>query len=136
MTSTLALQQAVWNFFAQVPPGERIETLALATTLLVQPNDPAASKMPARSSGERQPPSAWNGGTKNSDRARSSVDRVSRFEREGRELNPLRARQAPVSKVCRSALRAPAVLSFEVSPVVCPAFVGAPLGGFPCSDQC
>ena len=34
------LDRAVRNFLAQVPPGERIETLALATTLLVQLNDP------------------------------------------------------------------------------------------------
>ena len=33
------LDRAVRNFLAQVPPGERIETLALATTLLVQLND-------------------------------------------------------------------------------------------------
>jgi hypothetical protein len=42
MTSTLALQQAVRNFLAQVPPGERIETLALATTLLAQLDDRTA----------------------------------------------------------------------------------------------
>ncbi len=34
------LDRAVRNFLARVPPGERIETLALATTLLVQLNDP------------------------------------------------------------------------------------------------
>ena len=34
------LDRAVRNFLAQVLPGERIETLALATTLLVQLNDP------------------------------------------------------------------------------------------------
>ena len=34
------LNRAVRNFLAQVPPGERIETLALATTLLVQLSDP------------------------------------------------------------------------------------------------
>jgi hypothetical protein len=34
------LDRAIRNFLAQVPPGERIETLALATTLLVQLNDP------------------------------------------------------------------------------------------------
>ena len=34
------LDRAVRNFLAQVPPGERIETLALATTLLVQLSDP------------------------------------------------------------------------------------------------
>ena len=34
------LDRAVRNFLTQVPPGERIETLALATTLLVQLNDP------------------------------------------------------------------------------------------------
>ena len=33
------LDRAVRNFLAQVPPGERIETLALATTLLIQLND-------------------------------------------------------------------------------------------------
>jgi hypothetical protein len=33
---TIVLQQAVRNFLAQLPPGERIETLALATTLLTQ----------------------------------------------------------------------------------------------------
>ena len=40
MTST-EFDQAVRNFLASVPPGERIEkTLALATTLLVQLDDP------------------------------------------------------------------------------------------------
>ncbi len=34
------LDRAVRNFLAQVPPGERVETLALATTLLVQLDDP------------------------------------------------------------------------------------------------
>ena len=34
MTETLTLEQAIRNFLAQVPQGERIETLALATTLL------------------------------------------------------------------------------------------------------
>ena len=33
------LDRAVRNFLAKVPPGERIETLALATMLLVQLND-------------------------------------------------------------------------------------------------
>jgi hypothetical protein len=33
------LDRAVRNFLAQVPPGERVETLALATTLLIQLND-------------------------------------------------------------------------------------------------
>jgi hypothetical protein len=42
MTSTLALQQAIRNFLAQVPSGERIETLALATTLLAQLDDRTA----------------------------------------------------------------------------------------------
>jgi hypothetical protein len=33
------LDRAIRNFLAQVPPGERVETLALATTLLVQLDD-------------------------------------------------------------------------------------------------
>jgi hypothetical protein len=40
MTSAAEFDQAVRNFLASVPPGERIETLTLATTLLVQLNDP------------------------------------------------------------------------------------------------
>jgi hypothetical protein len=40
MTSAAEFDQAVRNFLASVPSGERIETLALATTLLVQLNDP------------------------------------------------------------------------------------------------
>jgi hypothetical protein len=39
MTSTAEFDQAVRNFLASVRPGERIETLALATTLLVQLDD-------------------------------------------------------------------------------------------------
>ena len=40
MTSPVdELDRAVRNFLARVPPGERIETLALATTLLVQLDD-------------------------------------------------------------------------------------------------
>ena len=33
------LDRAIRNFLAQVPPGEPVETLALATTLLIQLND-------------------------------------------------------------------------------------------------
>ena len=33
------LDRAIRNFLAKVPPGERIETLALATALLVQFDD-------------------------------------------------------------------------------------------------
>jgi hypothetical protein len=40
MTSTAEFDQAVRNFLACVRPCERIETLALATTLLVQLDDP------------------------------------------------------------------------------------------------
>jgi len=40
MTSTAEFDQAVRNFLASVRPGERVETLALATALLVQHNDP------------------------------------------------------------------------------------------------
>jgi hypothetical protein len=40
MTGTAEFDQAVRNFLANVLPGERIETLALATTLLVQLDDP------------------------------------------------------------------------------------------------
>lgn len=40
MASTLELDQAVRNFLAMVQPGERIDTLALATTLLTQLGDP------------------------------------------------------------------------------------------------
>ena len=40
MTSTAEFDQAVRNFLANVLPGERIETLALATTLPVQLDDP------------------------------------------------------------------------------------------------
>jgi hypothetical protein len=40
MTGTAEFDQAVRNFLASVAPGERIETLALATTLLVQLDDP------------------------------------------------------------------------------------------------
>ena len=40
MTSTAEFDQAVRNFLASVPPREQIETLALATTLLVQLDDP------------------------------------------------------------------------------------------------
>jgi len=40
MTSTAEFDQAVRNFLASVLPGERVETLALATTLLVQLDDP------------------------------------------------------------------------------------------------
>ena len=39
MTSTAEFDQAVRNFLASVRPGERIETLAMATTLLVQLDD-------------------------------------------------------------------------------------------------
>ena len=34
-----AFEQAVRNFLAKVPPRERIETLSLATTLLIQLED-------------------------------------------------------------------------------------------------
>ena len=36
MTSHGTFERAVRNFLAQISPGERIETLAVATTLLVQ----------------------------------------------------------------------------------------------------
>ena len=39
MSSTDALEQTIREYLAQVPPGERIETLALATTILGQLND-------------------------------------------------------------------------------------------------
>jgi hypothetical protein len=39
MTGPLKLEQAIRMFLAQVPPGERIETLALATTLLAEIDD-------------------------------------------------------------------------------------------------
>jgi TusA-related sulfurtransferase len=69
MTSTFPLQQAVRNFLAQVPSGERIETLALATTLLVQLDDPAAIE-DTRSIVRREATAlAWNVGTRNSDHA-------------------------------------------------------------------
>jgi hypothetical protein len=34
------IDRAIGNFLAQIPPGERVERLALATTLLVQLDDP------------------------------------------------------------------------------------------------
>ena len=39
MTGPLNLSQAIRMFLAQVPHGERIETLALATTLLAEIDD-------------------------------------------------------------------------------------------------
>ena len=44
MTSTAKFDQAVRNFLASVRPRERIETLALATTLLVQLDDPRPNR--------------------------------------------------------------------------------------------
>ena len=39
MTSTQELDEAIRNFLALLPPGERIETLALATTIVSQLGD-------------------------------------------------------------------------------------------------
>jgi hypothetical protein len=39
MPGPLKLEQAIRLFLAQAPPGERIETLALATALLVEIDD-------------------------------------------------------------------------------------------------
>ena len=39
MSGPLKLEQAIRLFLAQVPAGERIETLALATTLLAEIDD-------------------------------------------------------------------------------------------------
>jgi hypothetical protein len=40
VSNIVELDQAIRNFLATVPPGERVETLALATMLLAQLNDP------------------------------------------------------------------------------------------------
>ena len=39
MAGDSAFEREVRSFLAKVPPGERIETLALATTLLIQLDD-------------------------------------------------------------------------------------------------